>query len=263
MSDEYFMAQEYILGRDLDVVGRRMKERERKRLDASLVFYVAQETLKGLGYAHSRTGPQGEPLGIVHRDVSPMNVMISARGEVKLFDFGIVKAEGRKSQTQHGVVKGNVLFMSPEQARGAYQIDGRADLFSLGLTIFWCLTGETLYRGDTTYDLLMRAAKGPGAEEWDRVGQLPGPAAQLLQRALQSAPGDRFQTADEFAAALPPVGMSGAAASLRNLMQRLFGEEFQSEERRVEASATQAKPQSQRTEGEASAPGDRRASPTR
>ena len=99
---------------------------------------------------------------------------MSARGEVKLFDFGIVKAEGRVTKTQHGVVKGNVSFMSPEQARGI-DVDARADLFSLGLVIFYCLTGELLYQGDTTYELLVKAATGPGTSELARIAALPAP----------------------------------------------------------------------------------------
>ncbi len=93
---------------------------------------------------------------------------------MKLFDFGIVKAEGRVTKTQHGVVKGNVSFMSPEQARGT-DVDGRADLFSLGLVMFYCLTGEVLYRGETTYELLVKAATGPGPEELARIAALPAP----------------------------------------------------------------------------------------
>ena len=95
---------------------------------------------------------------------------------MKLFDFGIVKAEGRVTKTQHGVVKGNVSFMSPEQARGI-DVDARADLFSLGLVMFYCLTGEVLYRGETTYELLVKAATGPGPEELARIAALPAPCA--------------------------------------------------------------------------------------
>ncbi|MFN0062104.1 MAG: serine/threonine-protein kinase [Myxococcaceae bacterium] len=228
MGDAYFMAREFIAGRDLGNLAKRLQERDHQRLDASLTFFIAQEVLKGLAYAHSRLGPNGEPLRVVHRDVSPNNVMLSARGEVKLFNFGVMKAP-------QGAVKGNLLFMSPEQARGAYQLDARSDLFSLGLTLYWCLTGETLYRGDNTYDLLMKASKGLDAPEWERVQRLPGPAAQVLQRALKTAPEERFQNADEFAAAIPQVGIAGAGVTLRNHMTRLFGEDFQKEERRMQS----------------------------
>src|SRR5262249_56077880 len=134
VGDEYFLAQEYILGRDLGRLAARVIEKQQRALSPTVVLYAAAETLRALEYAHTKLGESGRPLGIVHRDVSPSNVLVSARGEVKLFDFGIVKAEGRVTKTQHGVVKGNVSFMSPEQARGI-SVDGPAHLFSLRLLL--------------------------------------------------------------------------------------------------------------------------------
>ena len=150
-----------------------------------MVLFAAAETLRALEYAHTKLGDDGRPMGIVHRDVSPSNILVSARGEVKLFDFGIVKAEGRVTKTQHGVVKGNVSFMSPEQARGI-DVDGRADLFSLGLVMFYCLTGEILYHGETTYELLVKAATGPGPER-----------ARAHRRPARPLRGDRAQGAGD------------------------------------------------------------------
>jgi Protein kinase domain len=230
VGDEYFLAQEYILGRDLGRITTRMFEQHAGPLPYPVVLHVAHETLKALEYAHTKQGDSGKPMGIVHRDVSPNNVLISARGEVKLFDFGIVKAEGRVTKTQVGVVKGNVSFMSPEQARGA-NVDARADLFSTGLMIFYCLTGEVLYRGNTTYELLVRAAGGPDAGEQARIAALPGPCAAIVGRALKVDPAERYQTAGEFAAALLPH-ITGAAADALRLMRELFAAELQQEEAR-------------------------------
>jgi hypothetical protein len=232
VGEEYFLAQEYILGRDLGRLTARTIERSGKPLAPPVVLFAAAETLRALEYAHTKRGDNGRPLGIVHRDVSPSNVLISARGEVKLFDFGIVKAEGRVTKTQHGVVKGNVSFMSPEQARGI-GVDARADLFSLGLVIYYCLTGDVLYRGNTTYDLLVKAATGPGPEELGRIAALPAPCAELLGRALQIDPAKRFQTAAEFGAALAPYATGAAAAAA--LMSALFAEDFRAEEARFAA----------------------------
>ncbi|MES1172534.1 MAG: serine/threonine-protein kinase, partial [Bacteroidota bacterium] len=199
-------------------------------LPADVMLYAAHETLKALEYAHAKTSETGEPLGIVHRDVSPTNVIVSSRGEVKLFDFGIVKAEGRVTRTESGVVKGNVTFMSPEQARGV-AVDARSDLFSLGLVLYYCLTGTALYVGSTTYELLVKAATGPNPDEFMRLAALPDPFAALLQRALQVAPGDRFQSAREFGdAVVPHIG--GGAARLAALMNQLFDDDFKSEETR-------------------------------
>jgi serine/threonine protein kinase len=230
VGEEYFLAQEYILGRDLARVTRRHLERDGQPLPAQVMLYAAHETLKALEYAHTKISEAGQPLGIVHRDVSPTNVIVSARGEVKLFDFGIVKAEGRVSRTQSGVVKGNVTFMSPEQARGV-NVDARADLFSLGLLLYYCLAGQVLYTGNTTYELLVKAATGPGPAEFNQMRALPDPCGALLERALQVKPGDRFQTAREFADAIADH-IGGGASELAKLMDHLFSEDFKEEEAR-------------------------------
>jgi hypothetical protein len=238
VGDEYFLAQEYILGRDMGRIAARMVERNGTALPYGVVLHVAHETLKALEYAHTRLADDGSPLGIVHRDVSPNNVLVSARGEVKLFDFGIVKAEGRVSKTQQGVVKGNVSFMSPEQARGA-DVDARADLFSMGLVIFYCLTGEVLYRGNTTYELLVRAATGPDVSEQARIAALPAPCAEIVAKALQVDPAARYQSAGEFATALLPH-ITGAAAQLTRMMHELFDEELKQEAARFAAAVPAA-----------------------
>jgi hypothetical protein len=233
VGDEYYLAQEYILGRDLGRLTARGIERDRHPLSPKVVLYAAAETLRALEYAHGKLGDGGRSMGIVHRDVSPSNILVSARGEVKLFDFGIVKAEGRVTKTQHGVVKGNVSFMSPEQARGI-SVDGRADLFSLGLVMFYCLTGEILYHGETTYELLVKAATGPGPGELARIAALPAPCADVVRKALETDPTRRYQTATEFAAAVVPL-VAGGAAEASALMTRLFAEDFRSEEARFAA----------------------------
>ena len=238
VGDEYFLAQEYILGRDMGRIAARMVERHGTALPYGVVLHVAHETLKALEYAHTRLADNGTPLGIVHRDVSPNNVLVSARGEVKLFDFGIVKAEGRVSKTQQGVVKGNVSFMSPEQARGG-DVDARADLFSMGLVIFYCLTGEVLYRGNTTYELLVRAATGPDVGEQARIAALPAPCAEIVAKALQVDPAARYQSAGEFATALLPH-ITSAAAQVTRLMHELFDEELKEEAARFAAAVPAA-----------------------
>jgi serine/threonine protein kinase len=156
-----------------------------------------------------------------------MNVLASARGEVKLLDFGIAKSANRSTHTRAGLVKGNVNFMAPEQARG-HEVDGRADLFSLGMSLFWCLTGELLYDGQNDFERLLQAAEGPSEAHWERIYRLPTPAVAILERALQPHPADRFQSAEEFARALPAVRPEDTA-SLERTMLRLFGEELRAE----------------------------------
>src|SRR4029077_9502420 len=126
------------------------------------------------------------------------NIMISLEGDVKLFDFGIVKSNRRNTQTQLGFVKGNANFMSPEQARG-HQVDCRSDLFSLGLVLLFCLTGRLLYEGDSDLGVIYKAASGPTEQDGDDIRKLPSPAPEVLARALAVDRAQRFQSAAEFA----------------------------------------------------------------
>ncbi|HEY7372787.1 MAG TPA: serine/threonine-protein kinase [Polyangia bacterium] len=221
---QYFMTQEYILGRDLARLMERHQMRGGRGMPADIAYFIAHEVLQALAYAHDTHDKNGNPLGIVHRDVSAGNVMVSFQGEVKLSDFGIVKSNRRVSKTQVGMVKGNANFMSPEQARG-HNVDARSDLFSLGLVLLYCLTGELLYWGDNDLDTLYRAATGPTGEDMTAIMALPPPAASILTRALALEPGDRFQSAAEFSDALAPHVGSGKHAIAR-MMQRLFAEEM-------------------------------------
>ena len=222
--DEYFLALEYVHGRDLEQVMQSHRKVTGRPLPLSVVFHIAHEVLEALAYAHGRTTTSGDPLGIVHRDVSPSNVLISFQGEVKLSDFGIVKADGRVSQTDVGVVKGNVSYMSPEQARGE-SVDQRSDLFSLAMVMFYCLTGRSLYGGPTHVNQLMRAAVGPVTEQFSQLSDLPPHAQDILARAIARDPASRFQSATEFARALVGFG-SGARAELGELMRELFVDEM-------------------------------------
>ena len=226
--DGYFMAMEYVAGRNMSQIVERHLQRYGSALDLPTVFYLLHDVLQALAYAHERTNANGDPLGIVHRDVSPSNIMVSTRGDVKLLDFGIVKAEDRLSRSDIANVKGNPAFMAPEQARGG-RVDGRADLFSLGLVMFHALTGELIYRGSTAGETLFNAATGPTRDELDKVQALPEAAARVLARALATDPQDRYQTAEEFAAAIAPQIRTGARHNLASVVHDLFGAELRSE----------------------------------
>src|SRR4051812_32650555 len=147
VAGEDFMTQEYIVGRDLARFVGRYIEQYDAGLPEAMAYYIAHETLQALAYAHEQRDKVGSPMGIVHRDISASNVMVSLLGEVKLSDFGIVKSNRRVSKTQVGMVKGNANFMSPEQARGQ-AVDHRSDLFSLGHVLYYCLAGDLLYTGE-------------------------------------------------------------------------------------------------------------------
>jgi len=230
----YFIAEEYIVGRDLGRLITRLRDRGEPLLTRNAILHVAHEILSGLAYAHDKRDDVGRPLGLVHRDITPENVIISERGEVKLLDFGIMKAKRRVSQTESGTVKGNVGFMSPEQARGR-AVDQRSDLYSTGLLLLYAATGEPIYAGNSFYDLLTAAASGPGPQERERIAALPAPLPTILTRALAYNPDDRFQTSAEFAAAIVPHLTGGGAAELARQMTALFGSELRAEQERLSA----------------------------
>lgn len=230
-ADGYYMAQEYILGRDVDAVVQASMKKRGRALEVPLVLAIAHEALKALSYAHAKTDDSGRALGLVHRDVSPNNLMLSARGEVKLLDFGIVKSEQRLTKTQTGIVKGNLFFMSPEQAKGV-PLDARSDLFSLGLVLFYAATGETLYAGGSSYELLTRAAQGIGEGDVARVRALGEPLAGLILKALQLDPNARHLDADDFARAIAATGQVASAADLKLLMELVLKDELAEEQGR-------------------------------
>ena len=240
--NQFFLAEEYVPGRDLgQLIGRRF-ERDQRPPPIEVIAFVAYEILKALDYAHTLQSEQGRPLGIVHRDISPENIMVSARGDVKLLDFGVGKAnEGRAAKTEMGVVKGNVTYMAPEQARGL-QVDARADLYSLALVIYGCCTGQPLYTGDTTYGLLMKAGVGPGPEERAAIEQLPRPFGAMVQRATAPRLEDRYGSAREMAADLEPWARHGATPT-GALVTDLYGPELKEEAHRLANFAVDGPPE--------------------
>lgn len=235
-AEGYYLAQEYILGRDVDALITKSREKRGRPLEPAIVLYLGQEALKALGYAHTRANDAGKQMGLVHRDVSPNNLMVSARGEVKLLDFGIVKSDERATKTQAGVVKGNLFFMSPEQAR-ALPVDRRSDLFSLGMVLVSALTGDPLYSGNNVYDLMTRAGAGPTEADRQRVRSSCGALAEVVLQALSVDPASRFPDAEAFGRALAAVGPAASSAELQALVEDLFAAEFAEERQKFAVSA--------------------------
>jgi hypothetical protein len=229
--EQLFLAEEYVLGRDLGRVLKASMGRDAKALSPEVVAHVAHEVLRALDYAHTMRNDQGVPLGIVHRDVSPENIMISERGEVKLLDFGVVKSAAGMAKTDAGVVKGNLTFMSPEQARGQ-PIDARTDLYALAMVVYYALTGKPLFESETSYGLLLQAGAGPKLKDWAAIAGLPPPFPTLLRKAWAPRIEERYQTAQEMAAAFEPLVGTGAPQA-RDLMDKLFGEDLKIEARRL------------------------------
>ena len=220
VGDGYYLAQEFVDGRTLAQIATRYLEKYGRTLPAAIVYHVVHEVLAGVAYAHERADAQGRPLGIVHRDISPSNIMISFEGEVKLLDFGIVKATERVSKTKEGNVKGNVGYMSPEQARGL-DVSSRSDLFSLGLVMFELLSGESFYQGSGAGEILYQAATGPTVDHLARIGKLPSPAPDFLRRVLAADAAARYPSARVFAQDLTPSATM-VKGQLAEMMRALF-----------------------------------------
>jgi serine/threonine protein kinase len=220
--EEYFLALEYIHGRDLEALVRRHVETYGRSLSVPAAFYIMHEVLEALAYAHGRADAEGKTMGIVHRDVAPGNVLVSMRGEVKLSDFGIAKSAARMSKTEVGMIKGNVSFMAPEQARGE-PVDHRTDLFSAAVVLYYCLTAQFLYREGTLFSGLARAAIGPTLSEFTQMDQIPPLAADVLRKGLSLDPAKRYQNAREFARDLAGHFTAGRS-ELADLMGTLFPE---------------------------------------
>ncbi len=191
----YFIAMEYVDGLDLRTILRSGRDADLP-LPVPLAVYVATKMASALDYAHRRRDARGEELRIVHRDVSPQNILISHEGEIKLCDFGIAKADRKVSQTETGSLKGKLQYMSPEQAWGK-AIDLRSDLFSLGSVLHEMLTGERLFRGDsdlTVLELVRKAEVGPPSAVNPEV---PGPLDAVVIKALAREPQERYATGAE------------------------------------------------------------------
>jgi serine/threonine protein kinase len=225
----YYIALEYIEGADAFRLLRKAGEVS-FTLPLDVCMFIAAEVCHGLDYAHRKRDAEGRPLGIVHRDISPQNVLVSFHGEVKIVDFGIAKAALRTGQTEAGVIKGKYYYMSPEQAWGD-PMDHRSDIFSAGIVLYELLIGEMLYREDSIPALLDRVRKADIAPPARRRADVPPALSAIVMRALAREPERRFQSAHEMAQALMQLlyamAPSFTASRVADVMQQLFPEELQ------------------------------------
>ena len=216
----YFIAMEYIDGADLFKIMRRLSEKD-VDVPIDTAAFIAQEICTGLDYAHRKRDEQGRPLGIIHRDISPQNILISAAGEVKIVDFGIAKAASRSRKTQAGVIKGKYYYMSPEQAWGD-PVDQRTDVFSTGIILYEVLTGQMLYLEEDMHRLVDMVRKADIPRPSVRRAEIPPQLETIVMKALAKRPADRWQTAHEFQAALTNFLFSHAPAFTPNRLARLL-----------------------------------------
>jgi serine/threonine protein kinase len=230
------LVMEYIDGQDLKSVLREA-ERAKRRIPIELAVYMAAEMLNGLAYAHACVDITGKSLGIIHRDISPQNVLVSYDGDVKITDFGIAKVQNTANMTRAGVLKGKFRYMSPEQAFGQ-PIDARSDIFAVGIVLYEMITMTRLFKGDDDLQVLqaVRDCKIRSPNEI-RGTEVPAELETIMVRLLQKDLKQRYQTAREAAKDLTRFLYSHRKdffpGELADFMQRLFASKVEAARERM------------------------------
>jgi serine/threonine-protein kinase len=221
-ADQYFLALEFIDGWSLEHV-RRRAQKVKLKIPLALSLYIVSALCRALAYVHTRTR-DGKPLGIVHRDVTPQNVLLSREGEVKLADFGIAKAVGRREKSVTGVIKGKFAYMSPEQATGN-DLDARSDLFSVGTLLYILTTGKKPFEGATDLDVLMQVRKARFEKPSTFIKDFNPEVERFIVRAMRADRDKRWQSAEQMADKLDAIvvklGQSGGPAMVKRWLDQL------------------------------------------
>lgn len=198
--DTYFIVMEFVDGTNLKHIIEDMQNHH-ELMPVEHAVYISIEICKGLAHAHNKKDLGGTPLQIVHRDISPPNVLVSIEGEVKITDFGLAKAQSQAEVTDPGVVKGKFGYLSPEAADGE-TVDHRTDIFAVGILLWEMLVGKRLFLGRTDYDTLALVQRAKVEPVSNYRSDIPVQLEQILERALAREPGRRYQDAQSLAAAL-------------------------------------------------------------
>jgi serine/threonine protein kinase len=226
LGSSYFFTMEYVHGetvRDLTLLARGM----RQRIPFGTVLSIAAGAAAGLHHAHERRGIDGKPLGIVHSDVSPSNLLISREGIVKLVDFGIARAAGSSANTS-GSVRGKISYLSPEQCHSSHEIDRRSDLFSLGIVLWELVTLQGLYRRSSDFENMSAIESEAALPPSQFRKDVPPEIDELIMKLLAKRPEDRFQTAGELLERIEATAMTLrtplSIAGLARTMLEWFGD---------------------------------------
>jgi serine/threonine protein kinase len=201
--DTCYLVLDFVHGRDL----RALQDREREwgaPPHAGIACHVIARTLEGLAYAHEASDATGRPLGLIHRDVTPQNLLVSFEGDVKIVDFGLAKAQGRMQATQAGVVKGKLAYLAPEQLRGV-PLDPRVDVYAAGIVLWELLTGARLFYADTDLDTIHKVHAGVVEPPSRLNAAIPPALDHVVLTALARDRDARFQSAQAFLDALEEV----------------------------------------------------------
>jgi serine/threonine protein kinase len=233
----YYIALEHVHGRDL----RGMFDRCRQLgepMPVAQACFIIMKLCEGLDYAHNKRDQAGRELHLVHRDVSPQNVLVSFEGEVKVIDFGIAKAANKGNKTQAGILKGKFGYMSPEQVRGI-PIDRRSDVFSCGIVLYELLTGERLFVGESDFSTLEKVRNVEILPPSTYNRRIPDELERIVLKALAKDPEDRYQNAidlhDELQAFVYTAGEFYSRKDLAGWMKKIFGREIEDETAKLES----------------------------
>nr|WP_216618072.1 serine/threonine-protein kinase [Corallococcus carmarthensis] len=235
IASSYFISMEYIPGKDMRAIFDRCRKKG-EPAPVPLVAFCVAKMCEGLDYAHRKKDGMGRELNIVHRDISPQNVLVSFEGEVKVIDFGIAKAAGKATKTQAGILKGKFGYMSPEQIRGL-PLDRRSDVFAIGVCLYEMLTGERLFVGDSDFSVLekVRKAEVPSPSTYNR--RIPEALERIVLKSLAKDVEERYQYASELGDDLQRFLLtSDSIFGRKDLMQYMkstFAEEVEREKQRL------------------------------
>ena len=237
----YFISMEYVSGHDLRALWDRTRDSGKDgktTLPIGIACFIVKKICDGLDYAHRRRDAKGRPLGIIHRDVSPQNILISYDGDLKIIDFGIAKAANRIVRTQTGILKGKFAYMAPEQARGE-PTDHRADIFAIGVILYELLTGERAFKADTDFVLLEKVRRVDVVPLRQLRPDVPRDLERIVAKALAKEAADRYAWASTLGSDLDRFMSDQASSSskeeLAAYVQRTFRAEFEEERRRLAA----------------------------
>ncbi|HEY5921696.1 MAG TPA: protein kinase [Kofleriaceae bacterium] len=223
---KYFFVMEYVHGRDTRELLRHVKDKK-QHIPLEHVITIVTAAAAGLHYAHEQRGPDRKPLNIVHRDISPGNILLGFDGGVKVVDFGIAKTEARSQDTQAGEMKGKVGYMSPEQCR-TQPLDRRTDVFLLGIVLWELCALRRLFKFDSRFETMAAIVEGDTPLPTKYRKDIPEDLERIVLKTLAKNPDDRYQTADELRLVLEAFasrsGLSISAARLSDYLKDQFGE---------------------------------------
>lgn len=200
IGESHFIAMEFVWGKDLLQIINRFR-RMRKRMPQAMAAWIASKMCTGLAYAHTQRDRDGKPLQLIHRDVSPANILVNYDGQVKVIDFGIAKAATRNARTDTGVLKGKFGYMSPEQVVG-HPIDHRSDLFAVGTCLYEMIACDRLFMRESDLATLEAVSRADAPPLSKVVPEVAPELEAVVLRALAKDPADRFQSANDFQLAL-------------------------------------------------------------